>query len=272
MPDTQKFYSEFEAKKLICEIGKRIYGRNFVAANDGNISVKVGPNAIITTPTGVSKGYMTPDMMVKMDLSGKVISGKMKPSSEVKMHLRVYQENPVVKAVVHAHPPVATSFAIAGISLDKPVLPEAVVLLGTVPVAPYATPGTQEVPDSIAPYCKDYNAVLLANHGALTWGKDLMEAYFRMESLEHYALMLMYTNNIINKANELNCKQISDLIGIRQKMGINTGGIPPCEMPVKENIIHSDKEIVDSAVTDHEQLVEDIVKKVTENILINFAK
>src|SRR5690606_26715094 len=107
-----KYPSDFEAKKLICEIGRRIYDRNFVAANDGNISVKVGPNTIWTTPTGVSKGFMTPDMMVKMDLDGKVISGKMKPSSEVKMHLRVYKENPKVNAVVHAHPPVATSFAI----------------------------------------------------------------------------------------------------------------------------------------------------------------
>ena len=257
-----KYYSDFEAKKLICEIGRRIYQKNFVAANDGNISVKCGPNTIWTTPTGVSKGFMTPDMMVKMDLSGKVISGKMKPSSEVKMHLRVYNENPEVNAVVHAHPPVATSFAIAGISLDKPVSPEAVVLLGTVPVAPYATPGTQEVPDSIAPYCKDYNAVLLANHGALTWGRDLIEAHFRMESLEHYALMMMYSNNIINKVNELNCSQVSDLVGIRQKMGIKTGGVPPCE--------HAKEEQQPSTAKEEEKkkaMMEQIIRKVTEDIL-----
>ncbi|MDQ0178487.1 class II aldolase/adducin family protein [Bacillus chungangensis] len=257
-----KYYSDFEAKKLICEIGRRIYQKNFVAANDGNISVKCGPNTIWTTPTGVSKGFMTPDMMVKMDLSGKVISGKMKPSSEVKMHLRVYNENPEVNAVVHAHPPVATSFAIAGISLDKPVSPEAVVLLGTVPVAPYATPGTQEVPDSIAPYCKDYNAVLLANHGALTWGRDLIEAYFRMESLEHYALMMMYSNNIINKVNELNCSQVSDLVGIRQKMGIKTGGIPPCE-----NNKEGHEPIAANEEEKKKAMMEQIIRKVTEDIL-----
>ncbi|WP_205685197.1 class II aldolase/adducin family protein [Peribacillus acanthi] len=252
--------SDFEAKKLICEIGRRVYNKNFVAANDGNISVKVGPNTIWTTPTGVSKGFMTPDMLVKMDLSGKVLSGKMKPSSEVKMHLRVYSENPEVNAVVHAHPPVATSFAIAGISLDQPVSPEAVVILGTVPVAPYATPGTQEVPDSIAPYCRDYNAVLLANHGALTWGRDIIEAYYRMESLEHYALMLMYSNNIINKVNELNCTQISDLIDIRQKMGIKTGGIPVCETNVQiQQKVDQDK--------NKEDLIQKIVQKVTEDVL-----
>lgn len=259
MLDKQKYYSDFEAKKLICEIGRRVYYKNFVAANDGNISVKVGPNTIWTTPTGVSKGFMTPDMMVKMDLSGKVLSGKMKPSSEVKMHLRVYNENPEVNAVVHAHPPVATSFAIAGINLDQPVSPEAVVILGTVPVAPYATPGTQEVPDSIAPYCKDYNAVLLANHGALTWGADLIQAYYRMESLEHYALMLMYSNNIINKTNELNCSQVSDLIGIRESMGIKTGGVPACDTGDKN-----------PNTNDKEKIIENVVRKVTEEIMSKY--
>jgi L-fuculose-phosphate aldolase len=234
MQDNKQYYSDLEAREMICDIGRRVYNRNYVAANDGNISVKVGSNEIWTTPTGVSKGYMTPDMMVKMDLSGIVLSGNMKPSSEVKMHLRVYNENPEVNAVVHAHPPVATSYAIAGIPLDKPVLPEAIVLLGNVPVAPYALPGSQEVPDSIAPYCKTHNAVLLANHGALTWGRDLMEAYFRMESLEHYATILMYSNNILKKANELNASQINDLINIRESMGIKAGGLPISEEDRKE--------------------------------------
>ncbi|MBY0146435.1 class II aldolase/adducin family protein [Neobacillus niacini] len=229
MQDNKQYYSDLEAREMICDIGRRVYNRNYVAANDGNISVKVGSNEIWTTPTGVSKGYMTPDMMVKMDLSGIVLSGNMKPSSEVKMHLRVYNENPEVSAVVHAHPPVATSYSIAGIPLDKPVLPEAIVLLGNVPVAPYALPGTQEVPDSIAPYCQTHNAVLLANHGALTWGRDLMEAYFRMESLEHYATILMYSNNVLKKAKELNYSQITDLIKIRESMGIKAGGVPISE-------------------------------------------
>ncbi|UII55518.1 class II aldolase/adducin family protein [Cytobacillus spongiae] len=264
MIEKTKYLSDFEAKKLICEIGRRIYNKNFVAANDGNISVKCGPNTIWTTPTGVSKGFMTPDMMVKMDLGGKVISGKMKPSSEVKMHLRVYNENPEVNAVVHAHPPVATSFAIAGINLEKPISPEAVVLLGTVPVAPYATPGTQEVPDSIAPYCKDHNAVLLANHGALTWGRDLIEAYYRMESLEHYALMHMYSNNIINKANELSCTQIDDLIQIRQKLGINTGGVPSCT-PEQSSPIKQTSQMAEEP--NKNELIEAVVRKVTESVL-----
>jgi L-fuculose-phosphate aldolase len=222
----QKYISDTEAKDIICEIGRRMYMKGYVASNDGNISIRCGDNEIWVTPTGVSKGYMTPDMLVKLDLQGDVLQGANKPSSEIKMHLRVYKENSSVMAVVHAHPPVATSFAIAGIPLDKPILPEAIVMLGNVPVAPYATPGTQEVPDSIAPYCRDYNGVLLSNHGALTWGKDPMEAYFRLESLEHYALILMYTSNIIKKANELSPKEISELIEIRTKMGVTAGGLP----------------------------------------------
>lgn len=221
-----KYMSDFEAKKAIIDIGKRMYDRNFVASNDGNISCKVGPDAIWTTCTGVSKGFMSPEMLVKMNLDGKILQGRQKPSSEVKMHIRVYKENPDVMAVTHAHPPIATSFAIAGVDLDKAILPEAVVQLGTVPVAKYATPGSQEVPDSIAPYVNEYNGVLLANHGALTWGNDIYQAYYRLESLEYYAKVLMYTGHIICKQNELSPSQINSLIDIRNKLGITTGGMP----------------------------------------------
>lgn len=236
----KKYMTDFEAKKAILEVGKRMYQKGFVAANDGNISCKVGPDTLWTTCTGVSKGFMTQDMLVKIDLNGKVLMGTQKPSSEVKMHLRVYQENPDVMAVTHAHPPVATSFAIAGISLDKAVLPEAVVQLGTVPIAKYATPGTQEVPDSIAPFCKDYNGVLLANHGALSWGKDVIEAFYRLESIEYYATILMYTGNIIGKQNELSCKQVNELLGIREQLGILSGGAPSCAVSAtnQQDVVH----------------------------------
>lgn len=225
-----KYINRYEAKSEIIDIGKRMYDREYVAANDGNISCKIDDDIIITTPTGVSKGFMTTDMLVEMTLDGKVKNrGDYKPSSEVKMHLRVYKENPDVMAVVHAHPKVATSFSIAGIALDQPIMTESILTLGSVYVAKYATPGTEEVPDSIAPYCKDYNAVLLSNHGALTWGSSLMEAYFRMESLEHYACVLLNTSRILKQQNELSCSQISKLIEIREKMGITAGGMPPCK-------------------------------------------
>jgi L-fuculose-phosphate aldolase len=218
-----------EAKRTIVEVGKRMYAKNFVAANDGNISCKVDHDIIWTTPTGVSKGFMSEDILVKMKLDGTVLSsGKLKPSSEVKMHIRAYQENPEIMGITHAHPPICTSFAIAGIGLDKAIYPEALVNLGTVPCIHYETPGSQGIPDSIAPYCRDYNALLLGNHGALSWGKSLIEAFFRLESMEHYAMVLMYTGNIIGKANVLSCDQVEELLEIRSKMGINTGGVPPC--------------------------------------------
>jgi L-fuculose-phosphate aldolase len=184
---------------------------------------------IWTTPTGVSKGFMTEEMLVKMRLDGTIMtSGSMKPSSEIKMHLRVYNENPEVIGVTHAHPPICTSYAIAGIGLDKAIYPEALVNLGTVPCVHYETPGSQGIPDSIAPYCKDFNAVLLANHGALSWGKSLMEAFFRLEVMEHYAMILMYTGNVIGKANILSCDQVQELLDIREKLGTTSGGVPRC--------------------------------------------
>lgn len=238
-----RYMSDFEAKKSILDIGRRMYERGFVASNDGNISCKVGPNTIWTTPTGVSKGFMKQEMLVKMDLNGRILMGKYKPSSEVKMHLRVYQENPEVQAVTHAHPLVATSFAIAGINLDAAILTEAVLGLGSIPIAKYATPGTDEVPESIAPFVNTHNGVLLANHGALTWGKDIYQAFYRLESIEYYATILMYTGNIIGRQNVLSCDQVDKLLDIRQKLGITAGGIPPCsvqEMNMRDIVSSSD--------------------------------
>jgi len=202
----------YKAKKLICEIGRRMYNREFVAANDGNISMKIGENKIIATPTGVSKGFMTEEMISELDLEGNWNGIGMKPTSEIKMHLRVYKENREVKAVVHAHPPIATAFSVANIELVKPILIENVLILGPIHIAPFAKPGTEEVPESIAPYCKDYNGVLMANHGALTWGGDIMEAYYRLESMEHYAKILMYSNKILGSDDQLSKKQIEDLL------------------------------------------------------------
>ncbi|MDF2536581.1 MAG: 5-methylthioribose kinase, partial [Bacillales bacterium] len=220
------YLSDQEAKAAIIEIGKRMYAKNYVVSNDGNMSIKVSEDAVWITPSGVSKGYMTPEMLIKTDLDGNVLLGSSKPSSEMKMHLRAYKENPEIFAVTHAHPPVATSFAVAGIPLDSAILPEAVVNLGSVPIAKYATPGTIGVPDSIAPYCKSHNGVLLENHGVITWGSDIFQAYFRLESLEYYATVTMNTHNIIGKAQVLDSEEVSKLIDLRERFGITSGGLP----------------------------------------------
>lgn len=214
-------YSEYEVKKQICEIGKRIYMNGFVAANDGNITVRIGENEIITTPTGVSKGFMTPDMLLNINLNGEVLksSGDYKPSTEIKMHLRVYKERPDVKSVIHAHPPFGTSFAIVGIPLTKPIMPEAVISLGCVPIAEYGTPSTEELPDAVSKYLQNYDALLLENHGALTYGPDLISAYYKMESLEFYA-KLTFISTLLGGPKELSDSQVEKLYEIRRKFGL----------------------------------------------------
>ena len=222
----QPYLSAKEAKEAILDIGQRMYVRNFVAANDGNISVRTGDNEVWATPTGVSKGFMKKEMLVKVDLDGNVLKGTHKPSSELKMHLRAYKENSDLRSVCHAHPPICTSFAIAGIPLDSPVLAEAIITLGDVPIAPYAELGSKEVPEVIAPYCHTHNGVLLANHGAVTWAEDPYAAYYRLESMEYYANILMITEKIIGKQNKLTKEQVERLLAMREKFGVKQGGRP----------------------------------------------
>lgn len=210
-----------EMTQQILDIGKRIWQREYVAANDGNITVKISDDEFLTTATGVSKGFMTEEMIITVNGKGDVIENnpKFKPSSEVKMHMEVYKMRPDVGAVVHAHPPYTTAFAVLSKPLDKFILPEAIITLGVVPVAKYATPSTMEIPESIRPYLDKSDAFLLQNHGALTVGVDLQTAYFRMETLEHYAKIL----HLAQSAGEINCiegKELEDLINIREKLNV----------------------------------------------------
>jgi L-fuculose-phosphate aldolase len=216
---------EAEAQNEIIEIGRRLLVHGYIVSNDGNITVKVSENEIWCTPTNVSKGAITPDMLTKLDLDGNVLGGSGNPSSEIKMHLRVYKENPNVRGVVHAHPIYATTFATAGIALDEPTLMEALMQLGCVPVAKYAKPGVEEVPDSIAPFCKTYNAVLLSNHGALTWGDSLETAYRRMEVLEDYA-KVTFNLHMLGKSRLLSAEQIEGLDERRRLAGFAAAPLP----------------------------------------------
>ena len=213
--------TEYEIKKQICEIGKRIYNRGMVAANDGNISVKLNDNEFLCTPTGVSKGFMTPEYICKVDKDGNTIqaNGNFRPSSEIKMHMRVYKCRPDVGSVVHAHPSYATAFAIAGIPLTQPIMPEAVIALGCVPIAPYGTPSTMEIPDAVEKFLPYYDAVLLESHGALTWSTDLLAAYHKMESVEFYA-ELLYKARQLGGPKEFDKATIEKLYEIRRKMGL----------------------------------------------------
>ena len=211
-------------KEQICEMGRRMYQRNMVAANDGNISVKIREGEYFCTPTGVSKGYMTPDYICRVDAAGNLLEANpgFRPSSEMKMHMRVYARRPDIGAVVHAHPPYATSFAVMGAPLDQPIISEAVVSLGTVPVAEYGTPSTDELPEALEKYLPDYDAVLLEHHGALTYAADLTTAYMRMESVEFYA-QLLYQTRMLGGPRLLSRERVKKLIEVRKKMGIVFG-------------------------------------------------
>lgn len=215
---------EIKFKKQICDIGKRVYEKGFVAANDGNISVRIGEDEFLITPANVSKGYLTPDMIIKVDGEGNVIEGEYQPTLEIKMHLLVYHERPDIHAVLHVHPPYATAFAIAGISLDQAIMPEAVVSLGTIPLAQYGTPSTDEVPKAIKTHVYEHQGVLLENHGALTWGKNLENAYNLMESLE-FTAKINWISRLLKGDRELSKENVAKLLDIKTTMGLE--GVSP---------------------------------------------
>ena len=211
--------SPFEIKKEICEVGHKLWMKGFVAANDGNISVKISENEYYCTPTGVSKGDLTPDMIIKVDKDGKKLEGKLNPSSEIKMHMRVYRERPDVTAGVHAHPPVATAFTVADIDLDQYILPEAVLTIGDVPTCDYGTPSTMEIPDSLDPYIQNHDAFLLRNHGALTVGCNLQKAFFIMEEVEFNAVICKHAMDL-GAVHEISNDQLKKLMDLRKKMNL----------------------------------------------------
>ena len=217
--------TDAEARRDILEVGRRMYARGFAAANDGNISARVGDDAVWVTPTAVSKGFMTEDMLIKTDLDGNILEGERKPSSEIRMHLRLYKELPEIGGVVHAHPPVSASFAAAGIPLDQALLQESVVLLGVIPVAPYALPGSDGLADSVVPFCHEYNGLLLEHHGAVAWAGDVIHAYYRLESIEYNATVAMYTR-MMDIGRPLKESQIDELLKLRPSWGVTAGGRP----------------------------------------------
>ena len=243
--------SPFEIKKEICEVGLKLWQKGFVAANDGNISVKISDNEYYCTPTGVSKASLTPDMIIKVDKDGRKLEGKLNPSSEIKMHMRVYRERPDVTAVVHAHPPVATAFTVADIDLDQYVLPEAVLTIGAVPTCDYGTPSTMEIPDSLDPYLQDHDAFLLRNHGALTVGCNLTKAFFVMEEVEFNAVICKHAMDL-GAVHEISCDQLKKLMDLRKKMNL----------PGRHPGIECDEAPAANCGCNNAELVEMITKKV----------
>jgi L-fuculose-phosphate aldolase len=215
----------------IVEVGRRLWTRGYVASNDGNISVRLDDARLLMTPASVSKGFMTPDMMVVTDLDGRLLEGApgRKPSSEAMMHLVVYRNRPDVRAVVHAHPPLATGFAVAGVPLDRAVLAEVVTTLGSIPIAEYGTPSTRALAEAVEPYVKAHDGLLLANHGALALGKDLFAAYYKMETIEHFARISLVAR-LLGREHLLSREEVNRLQQLRGTYGISAPA-PICPDP-----------------------------------------
>jgi L-fuculose-phosphate aldolase len=221
--------SESTLRADIVEVGRRMYARGYTASNDGNISVRLGPDRLLMTPKSVCKGFMTPDMMCITDLEGRKLQGDRDPSSEMLMHLEVYRQRPDAQAVVHAHPPTATGFAVAGIPLDRAVLAEVLTTLGSIPIAEYATPSTRELPEAVRKYIKAHDGMLLANHGALTVGSDLYGAYYKMETIEHFAKISLVAR-LLGRENLLSREEVTRLQELRGSYGIQAPA-PICAVP-----------------------------------------
>jgi len=221
--------NEQQLRADIVEVGRRLYARGYIASNDGNISVRLDDRRLLMTPKSVCKGFMDPAMMCITDLDGVKLAGDRDPSSEMQMHLEVYRQRPDVQAVVHAHPPIATGFAVAGIPLDRAVLAEVVTTLGSVPIAEYATPSTRELPEAVRKYVKAHDGMLLANHGALTLGADLFAAYYKMETIEHFAKISLVAR-LLGGERLLSRDEVFRLQGLRGMYGIASPA-PICPEP-----------------------------------------
>ncbi len=207
-------------REQIVEIGKRLYNKNLISGYEGNISAREGDKVYIT-PSGLCKGFLTTEDIIVIDLDGNLLEGNKKPSSETKMHLKIYNSREDIKGIVHAHPPVATGFACAGLGLEQSLTAETVLMFGTIPLAPYGTPSTDKLPESLNNFL-EYNAILLANHGAVSFAENLEKAYFLMEQVEHYAKITLVAN-ILGTPKPLSCKEVDTLMELRKKMGIETG-------------------------------------------------
>jgi L-fuculose-phosphate aldolase len=211
--------NEWKFREQMCEIGRRIYNKGFAAANDGNISLRLGDDRVLCSPTRVSKGFMKPDDLCIVDLDGKQISGKRKRSSEILLHLTIMKARADVRSVVHCHPPHATAFAVAREPIPKCVLPEIEVFLGEVAISPYETPGGQSFADTVLPYVKDTDTILLANHGTVTYGTDLEDAYFKTEIIDAYCRILILAKQI-GRVNYYTDEKAAELIKLKPKLGI----------------------------------------------------
>jgi len=230
MPKTEREYRDD-----IIRIGQLVYQKGWVAANDGNISIRLDQDRVLCTPTGVSKGMMHADDLILCDMQGRKLEGRKERTSEILMHLTIYNQRPDIRAVVHAHPPVSTGFATAGRPLNEALLPEVIIGLGCVPLAAYGLPGTPELTEPMMPYIPKYDAILLANHGAVCYSDEVWKAFFKMETVEHYARIALVAE-LLGGANVLPRAEVNKLLDARTRYGIKAkvSGEPGCPVAAED--------------------------------------
>lgn len=234
LTDDARLFNSPEAEKLkkeICEIGRRIWMREYCDGNGGNISVRLAPNRFLCTPTGVSKGFMTPDMLCMVDSEGHQVAGTWKRSSEIRTHLAIYNTTPEAVAAVHAHPCHAGAFAIKGMQPPPHLIPELEVFVGTVGLAEYKTPGSREMAESIKPLAPQHQSIIMGNHGVITWGKSIEDAYFKMEITDAYCRTVILAQAIPG-GTSIPCDEITKLLEIKKSMGLPDArfGLKPAEL------------------------------------------
>ena len=249
--------AEEQIRAEIVETGRRMYARGYVASNDGNISCRLDGERLVTTPRSVSKGFMTPDMMVVVDYEGKKVAGDRDASSELPMHLEIYKNRPDVNAVVHAHPPLATGFAVAGIPLTRAVLAEVITTLGSIPIAEYGTPSTAELPEAVRKYIKAHDGMLLANHGAVTCGTSVLAAYYKMETIEHFAKISLVAR-LLGREHLISREEVTRLQELRGSYGI-AAPAPLCADPTAADLVDQVLcQVLEAPESSGERLVPDV--------------
>jgi L-fuculose-phosphate aldolase len=258
LPGTAK--SEKQHRLDICVAGRWMYQRDHIAACEGNLSVRLDSQRILTTPTCMNKGMLAPSDLVVMDLEGRQLSGERKASSELAMHLLFYRMRTDVSAICHAHPPTATGFAVAGRALDQALLPEVIVGLGQIPLVKYGTPGTPELSAAIEPYVMHYDALLLANHGAVTCGPDLLTAFYRMETIEHCAKIALAAE-MVGNPHLLSSREVAKLMAARTRYSV----VPPpgggAELPVTCDSVETPNDHVRLTRGELDALIDEAVRK-----------
>jgi len=221
--DQNKWSDEEQRLRMgICRIGELCYQRGYIAGADGNLSARMSDGTILITPAGVMKGFLSPHQIAHIDIEGRVVNDGPGPSSEVGIHLVAYQERPDIKAMLHAHPPHAVAMTIAGIDMQMPIIPEIIVTIGGIPTAPYGTPGTAELPESIRELVRCSDTMIMQNHGSCTLGTNLMDAYKKLDMLEHTARILWLAHTAKGGLDPLPADQVQKLLETRQMLGITT--------------------------------------------------